>query len=97
MFGGFGVQVDVDECPDVSGMSNITAMPTFILYARGQEVARETGANPAKLRALLQKATYGTRTHTHTYTHICLSTRASPAKEWPSDVGCVFLESISGV
>ena len=73
MFGGFGVQVDVDECPDVSGMSNITAMPTFILYARGQEVARETGANPAKLRALLQKATYGTRTHTHTnhiHTHL---------------------------
>lgn len=88
VFGGFGVQVDVDECPDVSGMSNITAMPTFILYARGQEVARETGANPDKLRALLQKATYGTRTHTHTHhihTFACLHVhprRRSGLRTW---------------
>jgi thioredoxin 1 len=51
------LKVDVDQCPDVSGSCSIAAMPTFILYSRGQEVSRVTGANPAKLRELLQQAT----------------------------------------
>ena len=53
--------MDVDQCPDVSGSCSIAAMPTFILFARGQEMARVTGANPAKLRELLQLATYARR------------------------------------
>ena len=52
------LQVDVDQCPDVSGSCSIAAMPTFILFARGKEMSRVTGANPAKLRELLQQATY---------------------------------------
>jgi len=51
------LKLDVDQCPDVSGSCSIAAMPTFILFARGKEMARVTGANPAKLRELLQQAT----------------------------------------
>jgi thioredoxin 1 len=51
------LKVDVDQCPDISGASSIAAMPTFILYARGREMSRVTGADPAKLRQLLQQAT----------------------------------------
>ena len=58
-FFGCASQVDVDQCPDISGASSIAAMPTFILYARGREMSRVTGADPAKLRQLLQQATYG--------------------------------------
>ena len=34
-------------------------MPTFILFARGREVARTSGADLEKIKAMLQKATYG--------------------------------------
>lgn len=51
------LKVDVEECPEISQAYSIAAMPTFILFARGQEMSRITGADPAKLRQLLQQAT----------------------------------------
>ena len=52
-------QLDVDQCPEISQSSSINCMPTFILFARGREVARTSGADLEKIKAMLQNATYG--------------------------------------
>lgn len=51
-------QVDVDQCPEIGGGCGISSMPTFILFEKGREIARTTGADVSKLRDMLQRATY---------------------------------------
>lgn len=40
-------KVDTDELPDIAGRSQIRSIPTMILFARGREQRRITGAMPA--------------------------------------------------
>ena len=58
LLGGLAPQCDVDQCPEISGACGISSMPTFILFARGTEIGRTTGADASKLRDMLQRATY---------------------------------------
>eukprot|EP00906_Rhabdomonas_costata_P008863 RCo012582 len=51
------LKCDVDQCPEISGACGIASMPTFVLFAKGREVARATGADASKLRDVLQRAT----------------------------------------
>jgi thioredoxin 1 len=51
------LKCDVDQCPEISGACSISSMPTFILFARGTEIGRTTGADASKLRDMLQRAT----------------------------------------
>jgi len=48
--------VDVDEVPDVSQHYGVSALPTFLIFKNGKEVARIQGADEAALRAALEKA-----------------------------------------
>eukprot|EP00906_Rhabdomonas_costata_P005661 RCo008447 len=50
------LQVDVDECPELTKAFRITAMPTFILFSGKSEVGRIMGADLAKLKGLVQRA-----------------------------------------
>eukprot|EP00906_Rhabdomonas_costata_P030440 RCo043028 len=50
------LKVNVDECQELSQSLGVTAMPTFVLFARAKEITRLAGANPAKLKEILQKA-----------------------------------------
>ncbi len=47
------LQFDVDQNEELSNEQNIQSLPTFLLYADGKEVMRETGEMPAEV--LLQK------------------------------------------
>jgi thioredoxin len=51
------LKCDVDQCPEISGACGISSMPTFVLFERGREIARATGADASKLRDVLQRAT----------------------------------------
>ena len=42
-------KIDVDEVPEVAQELSIRAMPTFVLFKDGQEVATVVGANPSAL------------------------------------------------
>ncbi len=47
------LQFDIDKNEDLANKENIQSLPTFLLYANGKEVMRETGEMPAEV--LLQK------------------------------------------
>ena len=54
------LKVNSDEEPDVSARMGIRAIPTFVLFSDGREVARQSGALPrADLEAWL--ASHGPR------------------------------------
>ena len=42
-------KVDVDESPDIAQQYNITAMPTFLVFRKGEQVAQVVGASPSDL------------------------------------------------
>lgn len=48
-------KVNVDDNEDISELVQIQAMPTFVVFKSGREVARVQGANEIALRAALQK------------------------------------------
>lgn len=47
------LQFDIDKNEDLANRENVQSLPTFLLYADGEEVMRETGEMPAEV--LLQK------------------------------------------
>lgn len=48
------LKVDVDENPDTAAKYSVSAMPTFLYIQRGVVVDRLMGANPAKLREMIE-------------------------------------------
>lgn len=51
----FFAKVDVDENSDTAEEQGISAMPTFLLYKNRVKVDSLTGANPDKLKELVQR------------------------------------------
>eukprot|EP00457_Paulinella_chromatophora_P015237 gb/GEZN01015820.1/.p1 GENE.gb/GEZN01015820.1/~~gb/GEZN01015820.1/.p1 ORF type:complete len:155 (+),score=26.48 gb/GEZN01015820.1/:24-467(+) len=49
------VKVNVDEAKTVSQKNNISAMPTFKLFHKGQEVSSVQGWSPQKISDMLNK------------------------------------------
>jgi len=49
-------KIDVDEVPDVAQELGVRAMPTFILFKKGQKLNEVVGANPKALLAAVQAA-----------------------------------------
>ncbi|CCG82164.1 Thioredoxin-1 [Taphrina deformans PYCC 5710] len=47
------IKVDVDDLSDVAADYSIRAMPTFLLFKDGEQVAEVVGANAAKLKAVI--------------------------------------------
>lgn len=47
------LQFDIDKNEDLANEQNVKSLPTFILYAGGEELMRETGEMPGEV--LLQK------------------------------------------
>lgn len=43
-------KVDVDQVPEVAQKSEVSSMPTFILFKSGKQVAKVVGANPAGVK-----------------------------------------------
>ncbi|KAF1992780.1 thioredoxin [Amniculicola lignicola CBS 123094] len=48
-------KVDVDEVPDLAQELGIRAMPTFLFFKNGEKVTEVVGANPAALKAAIEK------------------------------------------
>lgn len=53
------VKVDVDDVPDVAQELGVRAMPTFILFQKGEKVAEVVGMNPPALLAAIEKLAGG--------------------------------------
>jgi thioredoxin 1 len=49
------LKFDVDECEELGEKLSISAMPTFVFFKNGAEVARVQGANPAALEAKIKE------------------------------------------
>jgi len=49
------IKLDVDEVPDVAQELGIRAMPTFLIFKDGDKVGEVVGANPAALKAAIEK------------------------------------------
>jgi thioredoxin 1 len=49
------LKVDVDENPDTAAKYSVSAMPTFVYIRRGRVVDRLQGANPIKLREMIEE------------------------------------------
>ncbi|KAI9862217.1 MAG: Cytoplasmic thioredoxin isoenzyme 2 [Vezdaea acicularis] len=49
-------KVDVDEVPDLAQELGIRAMPTFLIFKKGEKVGEVVGANPKALEAAVAKA-----------------------------------------
>ena len=47
---------DVDEVPDLAQELGIRAMPTFLIFKKGDKVGEVVGANPRALEAAVAKA-----------------------------------------
>ncbi|AMD18662.1 HBL240Wp [Eremothecium sinecaudum] len=48
-------KVDVDALPEVAQKESITSMPTFLFYKSGKLLDKVTGANPAKVKQLIEE------------------------------------------
>lgn len=48
-------KIDVDEVSDVAQELGIRAMPTFMLFKKGEKVEEIVGANEKALRAAIEK------------------------------------------
>ncbi|OBT77279.1 thioredoxin [Pseudogymnoascus sp. 05NY08] len=49
------IKVDVDDVPDVAQELGVRAMPTFILFQKGEKVGEVVGMNPPALLAAIEK------------------------------------------
>jgi len=49
------VKVDVDDCPQIAQKFSVSAMPTFVFVKSGEVVDRLMGANPQRLRELVEE------------------------------------------
>lgn len=49
------LKIDVDESPDTAAQYNVSAMPTFLFIKQGQVVDKLMGANPDKLKEMLEE------------------------------------------
>lgn len=49
------VKVDVDENPDTAAKYQVSAMPTFIFIKGGEVVDRLMGADPNRLKGLIEE------------------------------------------
>lgn len=49
------VKVDVDENAELAARMGVQVLPTFIVLRDGEEVAKMSGADPAKLEALVKE------------------------------------------
>lgn len=49
------LKVDVDETPDTAAKYSVSAMPTFLFLKGGKVVDRLQGANPQKLRDMIEQ------------------------------------------
>jgi len=49
------IKVDVDELQDVAASENVRSMPTFKVYRYGLKVEEFSGADPGKLKMLVEK------------------------------------------
>lgn len=49
------LKVDVDENPETAAKFSVSAMPTFVFLKGGEVVDRLMGANPVRLRELIQE------------------------------------------
>jgi thioredoxin 1 len=49
------LKVDVDEDPDTAAKYSVSAMPTFLFVKGGKVIDRLQGANPQKLRSLVEE------------------------------------------
>ena len=48
-------KLNVDENPRISGQYGIQAIPTYITFKNGKQVARQSGADPTLVRNLIQQ------------------------------------------
>ena len=48
------VKVDVDENSETAAKYSVSAMPTFIFIKKGEVVDKLMGANPLKLKEMLE-------------------------------------------
>lgn len=49
------LKVDVEEAEKVAEEYKVDAMPTFVLFKKGEEVDRTTGANLEKIKECIEK------------------------------------------
>ena len=49
------VKVDVDENAELAARMGVQVLPTFVVLRDGEEVAKMSGADPAKLEALVKE------------------------------------------
>ena len=47
------LKIDVDENPDTAAKYGVSAMPTFLFIKQGEVVDKLMGANPPKLKEML--------------------------------------------
>lgn len=50
------VAVDVDKAADVAETYKVAAMPTLVVVKDGEEVGRVVGADPGKIRTMIENA-----------------------------------------
>ncbi|KAF2632906.1 thioredoxin-domain-containing protein [Macroventuria anomochaeta] len=53
------VKVNVDEAREIAAQYGIQAMPTFLLFKDGKQVEEVKGADPRKLKAVVEGASAG--------------------------------------
>ncbi|KAM3065743.1 thioredoxin trx1 [Clarireedia jacksonii] len=51
------VKIDVDELPELAAELKVRAMPTFLIFKGGKQVAQVVGANPQALEEAIKGAT----------------------------------------
>ncbi|KAJ1485443.1 thioredoxin-like protein [Baffinella frigidus] len=54
--GAMFIKVDVDKNEETAAACGIQAMPTFAAYKGGEKIGGFSGADPAKLRAMIEAA-----------------------------------------